>query len=67
MFGFIMPEKVALRGVRLVLFYDKTLAFFSKIRKLNVTKRSQKSLVSSVLFFVLLCLTSIHLVANKVY
>ena len=50
MFGFIMPEKVALKGVRLVLFYDKTLAFFSKIRKLNVTKRSQKSLLSSVLF-----------------
>ena len=45
-----MPEKVALRGVRLVLFYDKTLAFFSKFKKLNVTKRSQKSLVSSVLF-----------------
>ena len=50
MFGFIMPEKVALRGVCLVLFYDKTLAFFSKIKKRNVTKRSQKSLVSSVLF-----------------
>ena len=66
MFNFIMPEKVALRGVRLVLFYDKTLAFFSKIKKLNVTKRSQKSLVSSVLFF-LLCLTPIHFVANKVY
>ena len=45
MFGFIMPKKVALRGVCLVLFYYKTLAFFSKIRKLNVTKRSQKSLV----------------------
>ena len=53
MFSFIMPEKVALRGVRLVLFYDKTLAFFSKIKKLNVTKRSQKYLVLSVIFFVL--------------
>ena len=67
MFSFIMRKKVALRGVCLMLFYDKTLAFFSKIRKLNVTKRSQKSLVSSVIFFVLLCLTPIHLVANKVY
>lgn len=46
-----MPKKVALRGVYLVLFYDKTLAFFSKIRKLNVTKRSQKSLVSNVVFW----------------
>ena len=45
-----MPEKVALRGVCLVLFYGKTLAFFSKIKKLNVTKRSQKTLVSSVIF-----------------
>ncbi len=50
MFGFIMPKKVVLRGVFGVLFYDKTLAFFSKIRKLNVTKRSQKSLVLSALF-----------------
>jgi len=50
MFSFIMPKKVALRGVCLVLFYGKTLAFFSKIKKRNVTKRSQKSLVSSVLF-----------------
>ena len=50
MFSFIMPKKVALSGVCLVLFYYKTLAFFSKIRKLNVTKRSQKSLVSSVIF-----------------
>ena len=64
MFGFIMPEKVALRGVRLVLFYDKTLAFFSKIKKLNVTKRSQKSLVSSVLFlffYVLLLYTYLRI------
>ncbi len=50
MFSFIMPKKVALRGVGLVFFYYKTLAFFSKIKKLNVTKRSQKSLVLSVIF-----------------
>ena len=59
-----MPEKVALRGVCLVLFYDKTLSFFSKIRKLNVTKRSQKSLVSSVLllfFYVLLLYTYLRI------
>ena len=64
MFGFIMPEKVALRGVCLVLFYDKTLAFFSKIKKLNVTKRSQKSLVSSVIFlffYVLLLYTLLRI------
>ena len=50
MFSFIMPKKVALRGVGLVLFYYKTLAFFSKIKKLNVTKRSQKILVLRVIF-----------------
>ena len=49
MFSFIIPEKVALRGVCLVLFYDKTLAFFSKIKKLNVTKRSQKSLALGII------------------
>ena len=53
MFSFIMPKKVALSGVCLVLFYYITLAFFSKIRKLNVTKRSQKYLAVSVIFFVL--------------
>ena len=59
-----MPEKVALRGVRLVLFYGKTLAFFSKFKKRNVTKRSQKSLVSSVLFlffYVLLLYTLLRI------
>lgn len=50
MFSFIMPKKVALRGVCLALFNYKTLAFFSKIKKLNVTKRSQKSLALSVIF-----------------
>ena len=50
MFSFIMPKKVALSGVCLALFYYKTLALFSKIEKLNVTKRSQKSLVLSVIF-----------------
>ena len=49
MFSFIMPKKVALSGVYLVLFYYKTLAFFSKIRKLNVTKRSQKSLALGII------------------
>ena len=53
MFNFIIRKKVALRGVCLVLFYYKTLAFFSKMKKQNVTKRSQKSLVLSVIFFVL--------------
>ena len=59
-----MPKKVALSGVCLVLFYYITLAFFSKIRKLNVTKRSQKSLVSSVLFlffYVLLLYTLLRI------
>ena len=50
MFSFIMPKKVALSGVCLVLFYYKTLAFFSKIKKLNVTKRSQTSLALSGIF-----------------
>ena len=50
MFSFIMPKKVALRDVGLVLFYYKTLAFFSKIKKLNVIKCSQKSLALSVIF-----------------
>ena len=50
MFSFIMPKKVALSGVGLVLFYYKTLAFFSKIKKLNVTKRSQKFIVLRVIF-----------------
>ena len=50
MFSFIMPKKVALKGVGLVLFYYKTLALFSKIEKQNVTKRSQKSLKLSVIF-----------------
>ena len=49
MFSFIMPKKVALSGVCLVLFYYKTLAFFSKIKKLNVTKRSQKSLALGII------------------
>ena len=49
MFSFIMPKKVALRGVGLVLFYYKTLALFSKIEKQNVTKRSQKSLALGII------------------
>ncbi len=53
MFSFIMPKKVALRDVGLVLFYYKTLAFFSKIKKLNVTKRSQTSLTLSGIFLFL--------------
>ena len=49
MFSFIMPKKVALSGVGLALFNYKTLAFFSKIKKLNVTKRSQKSLALGII------------------
>ena len=58
MFSFIMPKKVALNGVCLVLFYYKTLTFFSKIKKLNVTKRSQTSLTLSVVLFVLFMVVS---------
>ncbi len=53
MFSLIIPKKVALSGVGLVLFYYKTLAFFSKIKKLNVTKRSQTSLTLSGIFLFL--------------